>query len=329
MKSVALAMTDRDECRRRGRDHQRVHARLFDRGDAADGRRRRGARRHRAARDAIYLSAVPAQTAARCDRARGALAASGFEPVPHLAVRGFANRPSSTISWRGWPARPGCGTCWSIAGDRDPPAGSLRSAIDVIDGGMLQRHGIREVGIAGYPEGHPRIPGHELDRALADKIAAAEATGLGVHIVTQFCFDADAIIGWVRRLRDFGIRHAGADRPGRADQPADADALCQPVRRRGLAAGVGAACRADAAMCSRCRRPTPSCGRWRRSARNVSATCGAAFLLVRRAVTDRALGDGGGTGPDRAGGRAGIQGRTGALNRLAWCPSREVPPCCS
>jgi methylenetetrahydrofolate reductase (NADPH) len=92
-----------------------------------------------------------------------------------------------------------------IAGDRDPPAGSLHGALDVIDSGLLQRHGIREVGIAGYPEGHPRIPGPELDRALADKIAAAEATGLRVHIVTQFCFDAVAIIDWIRRLRDFGF----------------------------------------------------------------------------------------------------------------------------
>jgi methylenetetrahydrofolate reductase (NADPH) len=28
-----------------------------------------------------------------------------------------------------------------------------------------------------------------------------------VHIVTQFCFDATAMLKWIARLRDFGIEH--------------------------------------------------------------------------------------------------------------------------
>src|SRR5260370_31559209 len=36
---------------------------------------------------------------------------------------------------------------------------------------------------------------------------AAETTGIAVHIVTQFCFDASAILKWIGRLRDFGIEH--------------------------------------------------------------------------------------------------------------------------
>jgi methylenetetrahydrofolate reductase (NADPH) len=122
-----------------------------------------------------------------------------------------------------------------IAGDRDPPAGALRGALDVIDSGLLQRHGIREVGIAGYPEGHPRIPGHELDRALADKIAAAEATGLKLHIVTQFGFDADAIVGWIRRLRDFG--HDVPVRIGLAG-PTSLPTLMRYAGRCGVAASL-------------------------------------------------------------------------------------------
>jgi methylenetetrahydrofolate reductase (NADPH) len=94
-----------------------------------------------------------------------------------------------------------------IAGDRGHPAGEFRSAIEVIDGGALKRHGITEIGIAGYPDGHPRLSQQDLDRALADKINAAETTGLAVHIVTQFCFDPQAIVSWISRLRGFGIEH--------------------------------------------------------------------------------------------------------------------------
>jgi methylenetetrahydrofolate reductase (NADPH) len=153
---------------------------------------------------AIYVSAVPAQHADEAIEHAARLKRGGFEPVPHLAVRTFANANEIDRLLARLAAEAGVRQVLVIAGDRDPPAGSLRGALDVIDSGLLQRHGIRDVGIAGYPEGHPRIPGHELDRALADKIAAAEATGLRLHIVTQFCFDANAIIGWVRRLRDFG-----------------------------------------------------------------------------------------------------------------------------
>ena len=30
---------------------------------------------------------------------------------------------------------------------------------------------------------------------------------MAVHIVTQFCFDAQAILHWIGRLREFGIEH--------------------------------------------------------------------------------------------------------------------------
>jgi methylenetetrahydrofolate reductase (NADPH) len=153
----------------------------------------------------VYISAVPKQRADEAVAQASRLRRHGFEPVPHLAVRTFASATEIDRFLAQLASEAGVRQVLVIAGDRDPPAGSLRSALDVIDSGLLQRHGIREAGIAGYPEGHPRIPSHDLDRALADKIAAAESTGLRLHVVTQFCFDAQAIIGWVRRLRDFGF----------------------------------------------------------------------------------------------------------------------------
>ena len=183
----------------------------------------------------IYVSAVPTQpTDEAIDHARR-LRRGGFEPIPHIAVRAFASEEALDRFLARLTGDAGVRQVLVIAGDRDPPAGPFRSALDVIDGGLLQRHGIREVGIAGYPEGHPRIPGHELDRALADKIAATEATGLKVHIVTQFCFDAAAIIAWVRRLRDFGF-----DAPVRIGLagPTSLPTLMRYASRCGVAASV-------------------------------------------------------------------------------------------
>ncbi len=154
---------------------------------------------------AIYLTAVPHRPANEQIEAAIRTRAAGFEPVPHLAARSFASIGVLENVLARLSAQAAVRRTLIIAGDRDQPAGPFANAIDVIESGLLQRHGIAEIGIAGYPEGHPRITPQALDRALAAKIEAAEQTGLAVHIVTQFAFDARAILAWIAKLRDQGI----------------------------------------------------------------------------------------------------------------------------
>jgi len=183
----------------------------------------------------VYLSAVPTHpTQAVLDSAIR-LRVAGFSPVPHVAARMFATTTALDEFLAQLTGKANVERLLIIAGDRDRPAGDLRSSLEVIDGGLLQRRGIREIGIAGYPEGHLRISQHDLDRALMDKIAAAEATGMKVHIVTQFCFDAAAILQWVRRLRDFGLEHPV--RVGLAG-PTNLPALLRYARRCGVRASI-------------------------------------------------------------------------------------------
>jgi methylenetetrahydrofolate reductase (NADPH) len=131
-------------------------------------------------------------------------AAAGVVPVPHIAVRNLtsADELSNLLAQV---AGRGVRRVLVIAGDRDRPAGPFAAALDVVESGLLQRHGIAGVDVAGYPDGHPRIAPEALERALAAKIEAAEQTGLKVQIVTQFCFDAHAIIRFIERLRDLGF----------------------------------------------------------------------------------------------------------------------------
>jgi methylenetetrahydrofolate reductase (NADPH) len=155
----------------------------------------------------VYVSAVSTHPVRESIEAAIELRKAGFEPVPHLAARNFATADELDAFLARMSDEAGVQRLLVIAGDRDEPAGDFHSSVEVIDGGALQRHGIVEVGIAGYPDGHPRIPQLDLDRALADKVRAAETTGVAVRIVTQFCFDGAAIVKWLLRLRDFGIEH--------------------------------------------------------------------------------------------------------------------------
>jgi methylenetetrahydrofolate reductase (NADPH) len=60
-------------------------------------------------------------------------------------------------------------------------------------------HPFFEVGITGYPEGHPAIPEDRLRKALVEKQAHA------TYIVTQMCFNPKAIVDWVNKIRADGV----------------------------------------------------------------------------------------------------------------------------
>lgn len=149
----------------------------------------------------VYLSAVPAQPRAEQVEAAARLRAAGFEPIPHLGARRYASRDELTEHLEALQRRAQVRRVLLIGGDVPQPAGPFPSALAVIESGLLQRFGIGEIGLAGYPAGHPAIPDETLDQALADKLAAAAGAQLRVHIVTQFCFEAERIVGWLAALR--------------------------------------------------------------------------------------------------------------------------------
>jgi methylenetetrahydrofolate reductase (NADPH) len=154
---------------------------------------------------AIYLAAIPTRPLAELVTHAAATRAAGFEPVPHLAVRNLPSRTAFDDLLARLVGEAGVSRALVIAGDADRAQGPYASALDAIESGLLQRHGIVEIGIAGHPEGHPRVSADVLERALTAKIEAAAQTGLKVHIVTQFGFSAAAIESWILRVRDLGV----------------------------------------------------------------------------------------------------------------------------
>jgi methylenetetrahydrofolate reductase (NADPH) len=184
----------------------------------------------------IYVSAVPNRPADESVSAAVRLRAAGFEPVPHIAVRNFSSASTLDDFLARLQGEAEVRRALVIAGDRSQ-CGPFKRAHDAIDSGVFRRRGIRSIGIAGYPDGHPKIGPDELQRALAEKIAAAEATGLAVEIVTQFCFDARTILDYVARLRAFGF-----EQPVRAGLagPTSLSALLRYASRCGVRASAQA-----------------------------------------------------------------------------------------
>jgi len=134
---------------------------------------------------------------AACARLRHA----GFNPVPHIAVRRLASFTQANDFLQRAEAEAAVTAALIIGGDPDHPVGPFPDAYDLLASGLIERHGLREVAFAGYPEGHPRISARTLDEALRAKVELAGRQGLDVSLLTQFGFDAAPILRWIAALR--------------------------------------------------------------------------------------------------------------------------------
>ena len=129
----------------------------------------------------------------------------GFEPIVHLSAR----RLTSVEELDNYLARitgeAGVKRVFLIAGDPPEPEGPFEDSLQVIESGLLEKHGIAIAGVGGHPEGHPNVSKADLWVWMERKIAALRTRGIVPLVVTQFAFDDDAIVEWVGEMRARGI----------------------------------------------------------------------------------------------------------------------------
>lgn len=119
---------------------------------------------------------------------------AGLEPIPHIAARRIADRAELQAFLDRAVGEAGVRKALILGGDEPAALGSYADGASLIREGMLAASGLREIGLPGYPEGHPWIPGSALEQAFAEKRALAAAQGLGVYVLTQFSFAPARVI---------------------------------------------------------------------------------------------------------------------------------------
>jgi len=125
------------------------------------------------------------------------LQARGFRAVPHLSARMIEDRHDlASIIKR---LDDGGVVRAFITGGDGQPHGDYFNAFSLLRDMADLGHPFLEVGITGYPEGHPVIPGDLLRQALVAKQTHA------TQIVTQMCFNPRAILEWVTMIRSDGV----------------------------------------------------------------------------------------------------------------------------
>ena len=180
----------------------------------------------------VYVTALPGAdlddlvTAAR--RVRDA----GHEPVPHIPARAIAGRDGLDRLLGALAAEAGVVDVLVVGGSAKEQAGEYSSSIEILESGLLERHGIVRAGVAGHPEGTPDIPPESVRASLAAKNAFAAQSPIELRLVSQFALAAEPYVAWERQIRAEGNRlPVFAGIPG-VTSPAT-------LLKYGLACGIG------------------------------------------------------------------------------------------
>jgi methylenetetrahydrofolate reductase (NADPH) len=124
-----------------------------------------------------------------------------------------------------------------IGGDEPAPKGPYADSLEVLASGILRECGIREIGVAGYPEGHPRIPAAALASSLEKKIRLAREQALGLYVVTQFSFAPARVVEYCAEL---ARKAPGVPVYVGVAGPTDAAALARYAQRCGVSVSLRA-----------------------------------------------------------------------------------------
>ena len=154
---------------------------------------------------------------------------AGAVPVPHIAARRLLGLATLEERMKRLSSEAGVTDVLVIGGGAREPQGPFASSMDVLSSGLLDRHGVKRIGIAGHPEGSPDISPAGIETALRQKVEFAERTGAEMRIVTQFGFDADRLFAWAAGLKAGGVDfpiHAGIAGPASIASLLKFAALC-------------------------------------------------------------------------------------------------------
>ena len=126
------------------------------------------------------------------------LQADGYDVVPHVSAR-TVRSDDHLREILGRLDAAGIRSLFVIGGDGHDPIGPFGSAAELLVAMRDVGHDLRNVGVGGYPEGHPLID----DEALMEALAAKQP--FATHVATQICFEPQVIADWILRIRDRGI----------------------------------------------------------------------------------------------------------------------------
>jgi methylenetetrahydrofolate reductase (NADPH) len=125
------------------------------------------------------------------------LSKRGFDAIPHLSARLTPDRSHLADILSRLDAA-GITKAFVVGGDVEE-SGEFFDGLALLTAMEEIGHGLTEVGIPGYPEGHHIVDDATIDKAIADKLPHAS------YVTSQMCFVPETIDKWVTSLRSSGV----------------------------------------------------------------------------------------------------------------------------
>lgn len=181
----------------------------------------------------VAITFLPGEEAQARVAAAVAVRELGFEPMPHFSARRIVSHDEFETYLAAVAQDAGVRRCFIVAGDPPEPQGPFFDTTALIETGAFERAGIRAIGVGGHPEGHPVMSPAGCWKVLERKVGEIERRGMSPLVVTQFGFDPNAFLGWLKEAR-----HRGIDTPIRIGIPGPAS--IKTLLRFAARCGVGA-----------------------------------------------------------------------------------------
>ena len=148
----------------------------------------------------VYVPSLPGLPLSRTLEMVAALRAAGLDPVPHVSARRILDKQEFKRFLKQCVTEHGVHRVLVIGGDAPRAEGPYNDSLEVLRDGLISEAGIREIGVSGYPEGHPKISSSVLASAFETKLQLAREQGLGLYVVTQFSFAPQRVVDFCARL---------------------------------------------------------------------------------------------------------------------------------
>ena len=181
----------------------------------------------------VAITFLPGEEAEARVAAAVAVRELGFEPMPHFSARRITSQDHFEDYLEAVVREAGVSRCFIVAGDPPEPQGPYFDTMALLATGAFEHAGIKAIGVGGHPEGHPNMSTEQAWEILQAKVAEIERRGMAPLVVTQFGFDPDAFLTWLKEARARGI-----DTPVRIGIPGPAG--IKTLLRFAARCGVGA-----------------------------------------------------------------------------------------
>ena len=177
----------------------------------------------------VYITDVGVDPLADYVRAAAITRDQGYEPVPHVPARRIESLAALEERIARLHGEAGVDDVLLVAGEAPQTLGPFDESLAVLRTGVLDRHGIRHVAIAGHPEGNLAYRDVDPDGVLRLKADHAAASDAAFRIVTQFGFDGAGFVRWARAVASAGVDlpiHLGVAGPAKITTLLKYAAMC-------------------------------------------------------------------------------------------------------